>query len=91
MTKAEYDLYKKICKLATGYPLRIFYLTVLAPGEIAAVREFKKKVAAEKTKEIPKLKVVSSSKEEKVPSPILPVQEEKNEESSDETTDCTED
>lgn len=48
MTKAEYDLYKKICKFAPGYPLRVFYLTVLAPGQMAAVRMFKEKLEAEK-------------------------------------------
>lgn len=48
MTKAEYDLFKKICKFAPGYPLRVFYLTVLAPGQIAAVRQYREKMEAEK-------------------------------------------
>ena len=49
MTKGEYDLYKKICKFAPGYPLRVFYLTVLAPGQMTAVRRFKEKLEAEKS------------------------------------------
>ena len=38
MTKAEYDLYQKICKFAPGYP----------PGQMAAVRKFKEKLESEK-------------------------------------------
>ena len=48
MTKAEYNLYKKICKFAPGYPLRVFYQTILAPGQITAVRKFKEQLEAEK-------------------------------------------
>ena len=48
MTKAEYDLYQKICKFAPGYPLRVFYQTILAPGQMAAVRKFKEKLESEK-------------------------------------------
>ena len=48
MIKSEYDLYQKICKSAPGYPLRIFYQTVLAPGRMTAVRKFKEKMEKEK-------------------------------------------
>ena len=41
MTKAEYKLYKKICKVSPGYPLRVYYLSVLKPGAVHAMQKQK--------------------------------------------------
>ena len=38
MTKAEYKLYKKICKVSPDYPLRVYYLSVLKPGAVRAMK-----------------------------------------------------
>lgn len=37
MSKDEYDTYLNLRKMAPGYPLRVFYLTILAPGIRCAI------------------------------------------------------
>lgn len=38
MSQKELDMYLAIRKMAPNYPLRVFYLTILAPGIISAVK-----------------------------------------------------
>lgn len=52
MSQEEFDMFRNIRKMTPGYPLRVFYLTILAPGAIDTVLKYEKKLenaAKEKT------------------------------------------
>lgn len=40
MSQKELDMYMAIRKIAPNYPLRVFYLTILVPGIISAVKNY---------------------------------------------------
>lgn len=44
MTGEEYDLFTRIQKFAPGYPLSMFYLTILAPGAMSEVRKYARRL-----------------------------------------------
>ena len=51
MSEEEYKMYLNIRKMAPGYPLRVFYLTILVPGIKSAIVRY-----AKSRKEVPKSK-----------------------------------
>ena len=51
MSEEEYQMYLKIRKITPGYPLRVFYLTILVPGIKSAIVRY-----AKNRREVPKSK-----------------------------------
>ena len=51
MSEEEYKMYLNIRKMAPGYPLRVFYLTILVPGIKSAIVRY-----AKNRREVPKSK-----------------------------------
>lgn len=74
MSEEEYEMYLKLRTMAPGYPLRVYYLTILAPGIRSAILNHVENEGKETVQEIP----VAFCSEESEQNPVTEVTEAEN-------------